>query len=417
MKENFYKAFEDRFRGSRFTIMERLRVYLPLIEPLKTMNPLPRVLDLGCGRGEWLELLNANSFQTHGIDMDSGMLESAREHALSVECIDAITYLKTLPDASIELVSGFHIAEHLEFDTLLELITHSHRVLVSGGLLILETPNPENITVGSNTFYTDPTHNRPIPPALFSFLPEYLGFEKTRIFRVNGVDYTENTPITLFDVIAGASPDYAIIAQKQAPSDILACFDTIWNPKYGFSMDELALRYSHNTQTTLHGLQTQIDESEHAIGSLTQQVGNFLESIESLTQRLERLSDENERMASELDGVYQSISWKLTSPLRHASKALRDLKSLLKDFRTAPKFFLKRLLLKVARQILARINASTRARLIALTIAGRFPNLAMRIKKKLSAPSLLIVDTHLTSRGERIYHDLKHAIEKARRTR
>jgi SAM-dependent methyltransferase len=235
---SFYKAFEDRFRGSRELITSRLKVYLPLIEPLKSIYPECKAIDLGCGRGEWLELLKNNGFQTHGIDLDAGMLEVANLHGLSTEQKDVIKYLKTLQDDSISIVSGFHIAEHLPFEVLEILIQESLRVLKPAGLLILETPNPENISVGSNTFYLDPTHNRPLPPNLLSFLVEYSGFSRVNIFRLNGAILNTNK-ISIRNILYDASPDYSIVAQKNAALDLLDLFNEEFNRKHGLSVFEL----------------------------------------------------------------------------------------------------------------------------------------------------------------------------------
>jgi SAM-dependent methyltransferase len=243
---SFYKAFEDRFRGSRALISERLKVYLPLIDPLKKVYPQARVVDLGCGRGEWLELVGANGFSAHGVDIDKGMLAEAESLGLSTELQDALEYLKTLADNSVSIVSGFHIAEHLQFDVLQELVQESLRVLKPAGILILETPNPENISVGSNSFYIDPTHVRPLPPVLLSFLPEFYGFLRVAIFRLNS-SVAEHGNISLLNVIADASPDYSVVAQKNGDANIVELFDLEFNKTHGVALNDLALRYEQTS--------------------------------------------------------------------------------------------------------------------------------------------------------------------------
>jgi len=108
MISNFYKAFEDKFRGSRDLIKSRLRVYLPFISPLKEMTSNRNALDLGCGRGEWLEILAENDFKAKGVDLDAGMLEECRKHNFDVSLTDALGYLKEVPDESLVIVSAFH---------------------------------------------------------------------------------------------------------------------------------------------------------------------------------------------------------------------------------------------------------------------------------------------------------------------
>ena len=184
INERFYRAFEDRFRGSREVIKSRLTVYLPFIEPLQEIYDVCRATDLGCGRGEWLELITEAGVTAHGVDLDDGMLAACRERNLSVETGDAISFLKSLPDQSQAIISGFHIIEHIAFSDLRVLVQEAFRVLKPAGLLILETPNPENIVVSSTSFHLDPSHIKPIPPQLLAFLTEYYGFYRNKILRL-----------------------------------------------------------------------------------------------------------------------------------------------------------------------------------------------------------------------------------------
>lgn len=163
---NFYRAFEDRHRDSRELIKSRLRVYLPFVEPLCSYYDEAKALDLGCGRGEWLELMQEAGLDAQGVDLDDGMLVACRERNLKVQIGDAVNFLKKLPGTSHVIVTGFHIAEHVPFPYLQILVEESLRVLKPGRLLILETQNPENIVVGATNFFLDPTHQRPIPPLL-----------------------------------------------------------------------------------------------------------------------------------------------------------------------------------------------------------------------------------------------------------
>ena len=123
-----YKAFEDLHRGSHELIKSRLGVYLPFVEVIKsiyppapsssTATPAIEALDLGCGRGEWLELLKENGVSAEGIDLDDDMLSACRVQGLKVATGDAVAYLQTLPNNSRSVISGFHIAEHLSLEDL-----------------------------------------------------------------------------------------------------------------------------------------------------------------------------------------------------------------------------------------------------------------------------------------------------------
>lgn len=244
MSDNFYRAFEDKYRGSRELIKSRLEAYLPFVKKIKEIEPEPKAIDLGCGRGEWLELLGNNGIKAKGIDLDTGMLEACTNRGFDVDQKDAIFALKELEDESVDIVSGFHIVEHLPFDVLQSLVQESLRVLKPGGLIILETPNPENIEVATVNFYLDPTHIRPIPSQLLSFLTEHYGFERTKILRLQEPQKLSNREsITLVQVISGVSPDYAVIGQKKADNEIMSSFNELFDREYGLSLETLANKF------------------------------------------------------------------------------------------------------------------------------------------------------------------------------
>jgi len=166
-------AFEERFRGARGLITARLEGYLDDVRALAEPSP---AVDLGSGRGEWLSLLAAEGIVAHGVEMDPRHVDQCLRLGLDVRREDALGHLRGLEDDSVGLVTAFHLAEHLPFDRLVELADQALRVLRPGGLLILESPNPDNLTVGASSFYLDPTHLRPLPPALLQFVVESRGF-------------------------------------------------------------------------------------------------------------------------------------------------------------------------------------------------------------------------------------------------
>ncbi|MDX2471629.1 MAG: class I SAM-dependent methyltransferase [SAR324 cluster bacterium] len=247
MTDNFYRKLEDKFRGSRELIKSRQEIYLPFILPLKNIYPEAKAVDVGCGRGEWLELLGENGFDAQGIDLDDKMLAACRELNLTVTQGDAIAFLKAIPENSLTLVSGFHIAEHLPFEVLKELVFEAHRALKPAGLLILETPNPENLTVGTSQFYLDPTHEKPIPPELLAFIPEYYEFKRIKTLRLQERTHlNEIQSISLDDVFQGVSPDYGIVAQKDGPEEILEFNTPSFSGEYGISLGEITKQFDIN---------------------------------------------------------------------------------------------------------------------------------------------------------------------------
>jgi O-antigen chain-terminating methyltransferase len=184
----FYFAFEERFRGSREEINKRLEVYLPRLREAQIAPGDSLILDLGCGRGEWLELLRDNGYRARGIDLNRVVIEQCQSRGLDVLEGDVIAYLQSLPDNSVALVTGFHLIEHLPFEILMKLLSESFRVLRPRGMAIFETPNPANVLVGSCNFYFDPTHRNPLPSLMTQFLVQYCGFAEVEILNLNPSD-------------------------------------------------------------------------------------------------------------------------------------------------------------------------------------------------------------------------------------
>jgi O-antigen chain-terminating methyltransferase len=184
--DGIYGALEDVFRGSPAVIKDRLKVYLDEVATATAEGGV--VLDLACGRGEWLEVLRDAGISATGVDTNVTYREQWKAAGLKVTNADVIEHLRSLEPGSLAVVTAFHIVEHLPLDVLIELLDLANRVLRPGGLLILESPNPENLMVGACTFYLDPTHQRPIPPPLLEFLVGARGFVDMTIRRLQSND-------------------------------------------------------------------------------------------------------------------------------------------------------------------------------------------------------------------------------------
>ncbi|MBP8936859.1 MAG: class I SAM-dependent methyltransferase [Agrobacterium sp.] len=311
---SFYREFEAKFRGSRDEITGRLTFYLPFLRLfLLAGHERPRLVDLGCGRGEWLELAGSIGFEAEGVDLDDGMLCDCRERGLNARREDAIARLRALPDSSQAVVSGFHIAEHLPFDVLQTLIIEANRVLIPGGLLILETPNAENIHVGTLTFHMDPTHNKPLPPGLLSFLPRIYGFDRSKVFRLQENRLLAQAPsVRLIDVLTGVSPDYAVIAQKPADAAFLQRFDAIFDTAAGLTLDTLAERFENAF----------VRKADLPLENYV-----TLAAFEELVERMRDLAGQNDAQRQQIEAIYASTSWRLTWPMRSAVRLVRRLLS------------------------------------------------------------------------------------------
>jgi O-antigen chain-terminating methyltransferase len=177
----FYLAFEDRFRGPREEVRARLAVHLPTVRDAGAGTPERAIVDLGCGRGEWLELLAAEGLVACGVDANVATVAETRARGVDVVQADVLAYLRDLPDASCGAVTAFHLIEHLPFPALVTLVDEIVRVLQPGGVTILETPNPTNLQVGAATFYIDPTHGRPLHPETMRFLLASRGLARVDV--------------------------------------------------------------------------------------------------------------------------------------------------------------------------------------------------------------------------------------------
>jgi O-antigen chain-terminating methyltransferase len=213
----FYHAFEARFRGDRAEIKARQRVYLADLEAARARAGDGLIVDLGCGRGEWLELLREEGLQGVGVDTNDAQLEDARREGLAVHLGDGLAYLSAQPDASLLAVTAFHVIEHIPFDVLAIWLAEIVRVLKPGGVVILETPNPENLIVGATSFHMDPTHLKPVPRGLSTILAETTGFEpvETRLLHPHAKlgEALQQMSTELAYLLFGYQ-DYALIAQK-----------------------------------------------------------------------------------------------------------------------------------------------------------------------------------------------------------
>ena len=183
--DDLFAAYVDQFRGSREQVKEGLKFYLPFLPAADITGDL---LDLGCGRGEWLELLQETQRDATGVESNALLAGQAQDRGLHVVQGDALFHLTGLPDDSLAMVTGFHFIEHLSFETLIELLDEIKRTLKRGGVMILETPNPKNLTVAACNFYADPTHRQPVFPETLQFVLKEKGFENITLNYLNPVE-------------------------------------------------------------------------------------------------------------------------------------------------------------------------------------------------------------------------------------
>jgi len=169
--------FAERFRGSFESIKRSFERYVPLFRECSS------VLDLGCGRGEFLELMREGGVSARGIDLNEESVSRCRNNGLNAEQADIFQYLAALPDQSVGGIFCAQVIEHLQPAQVLTLVQLSARKLQRGAPIVFETPNPECLAIFATHFYIDPTHVRPVPPALMAFYLEEAGLAQIEVSR------------------------------------------------------------------------------------------------------------------------------------------------------------------------------------------------------------------------------------------
>ena len=219
MDSDFYTEFENNFRGSREQIKQILSNYDGLIDYILTIDNDPSLLDIGSGRGEWMQKCNAKGFRSIGIELDSRMVNDCRKLNLNIKEGDALSLLDEFPNNSFSIVSAFHVIEHMNHENILELLIKCKRILKSDGLLILETPSIDNLLVSTKSFHIDPTHITPIHPDLLAFIIKRVGFTKSKYYFINSGPLKDAEFDTLTRVFNGVAQDLVLIASNSNQVD------------------------------------------------------------------------------------------------------------------------------------------------------------------------------------------------------
>lgn len=170
-----YVAFENVFRGDPQVIAERQQSYVDLFRGRQD------VLDIGCGRGEFLKLLHGHGTWARGIDLNHEMVALCRADGLDVTEADALTYLRQCRDGELGGLIALQVVEHLPPDYLLELVDEAHRVLSPGSPILLETINVASWSAFFSSYLRDITHMRPLHPDTLRFLVDAAGFADTEV--------------------------------------------------------------------------------------------------------------------------------------------------------------------------------------------------------------------------------------------
>lgn len=223
--DRFYVRYnEELFLESRDLLKERKGIYIDkLNQHFNTDNKKSiTVVDLGCGTGEWVEVLQENGYHSIGVDSNQAVVEKDRKlyPHLEITLQESIAFLKSQPSSSMDVITSFHMVEHMEMIEVIELCSEATRVLKPNGLLIIETPNPLNVLISSYYFYLDPTHKRQVPPELLEVYIHAGGLKVLERVFVNPLDfvpyeYNEDDPIKDIVYRFNIEQAYSIVAVKE----------------------------------------------------------------------------------------------------------------------------------------------------------------------------------------------------------
>lgn len=219
-EEMEYVDLEDRFRGLESDIAERLAIYRPYLQGRA------QVLDLGCGRGEALAVLREFGIAARGVDSSAEMVRACTDKGLQAAEGDLFAALADQPEGSLGGVASFHVIEHLPATQLGRLVRLAWRALEPGGVLILETPNPLSIVVAARNFWLDPTHRRPVHPAMLELLYEQAGFDEVERLDLRQFGEAERLP----EIATAELPE----AQQRLAHEVNALRDRLDGLLFGY---------------------------------------------------------------------------------------------------------------------------------------------------------------------------------------
>lgn len=206
-----YGRFAERFRGTEEYVKAGQQFYLPYFRACRN------VLDIGCGRGEFLEMMQAAGIGAKGIDLGEESVATCRHKTLDAEVADLFAYLENLPEASLDGIFCSQVVEHLPPERLPEMIRLCASRLQPNGVIAIETPNPECLAIFATHFYLDPTHQRPVPHPLLAFYLEEFGVGNIEVRKLapamDSMPSVKSLPEDFREAFFGGL-DYAILGKK-----------------------------------------------------------------------------------------------------------------------------------------------------------------------------------------------------------
>jgi O-antigen chain-terminating methyltransferase len=206
-----YSRFAERFRGTDEQIRANMEFYRPFFAGRDN------VLDIGCGRGEFLEVMRDAGVPARGIDLSPESVAQCRGKGLEAEFADLFVYLAAQPDGEFDGILSSQVVEHLPPDRVPEMIRLCGAKLRRGGALAIETPNPECLAIFATYFYLDPTHTRPMPHQYLQFCMEEAGLTAIEVHKlapaIDTMPELGSLPVDFRQRFFGGL-DYAIIGRR-----------------------------------------------------------------------------------------------------------------------------------------------------------------------------------------------------------
>tara|TARA_B100000945_G_scaffold318630_1_gene323914 strand:+ start:1892 stop:3106 length:1215 start_codon:yes stop_codon:yes gene_type:complete len=285
MNSDFYLEFENKFRGNRQNIIHKLSIYDSLIDLFISNNTEISLLDIGCGRGEWLQKLSKKIPNSMGIEQDQNMINLCQKLGLNIIKGEAIEILSSLESDSISLITIFHMIEHIESQKLTLLLEQCYRVLKDDGMLIMETPSIDNLLVSSKLFYIDSTHINHINPERIVFDIEFAGFVKAKYYYINGGPLENSSSLKLTRILNGVAQDLSIIACKSnAISDYIFNINLDWEANLSKSSSTLdaATSFDYELERSLTDQSRLIHDQNKLINILNKEIILFKEKLSIL---------------------------------------------------------------------------------------------------------------------------------------
>jgi 2-polyprenyl-3-methyl-5-hydroxy-6-metoxy-1,4-benzoquinol methylase len=206
-----YGRFAYRFRGPEEYVKAGQQFYLPYFAECRN------VLDIGCGRGEFLEMMRTAGIPAKGIDLSEESVATCRHKGLEAEAADLFVYLENLPEASLDGIFCSQVVEHIPAERLPEMLRLCATRLQRHGVIAIETPNPECLAIFATHFYLDPTHQRPVPHPLLAFYMDEFGIGRIEVRKlspaVDSMPSLKSLPEDFREAFFGGL-DYAILGRK-----------------------------------------------------------------------------------------------------------------------------------------------------------------------------------------------------------